>query len=124
MRAPNLRTQLVLVTGLVWVYSLGVGASHRKQSRAHERLEAAFQQGLTVLATLPRLRDELRRVDQNGDQFLLSGQASWLERREESLVRVRSALGELEAAAADPRARASVAEADRRLTAYLAERSP
>lgn len=124
MRSPNLRTQLVLASGLVWLYSLGVGASYWRQSRAHERLEAAFQQGLTVLATLPRLRDELRRVDQSGDQFLLSGQAVWLERREESLVRVRAALGELEAAAADPRARATVAEADRRLTAYLAERSP
>ena len=124
MRPPNLRTQLVLASGLVWVYSLGVGASYWRQSRAHARLESSFHQGLTVLSALPRLRDELRRVDQAGDQYLLSGQPSWLDRREESLSQVRSLLGELHSAASDDRDRATVAEADRRLTAYLAERSP
>ncbi len=124
MKTPNLRTQLVLVSGLVWVYSLGVGASYWKQSRAHVRLEAAFHQGLTVLSSLPRLRDELRRVDQAGDQYLLSGQPSWLERREESLAQVRALLRELDAGAADSRDRATISQADRRLTAYLAERSP
>jgi signal transduction histidine kinase len=124
MKTPNLRTQLVLASGLVWVYSLGVGASYWRQSRAHTRLETAFHQGLTVLSSLPRLRDELRRVDQAGDQYLLSGQAAQLERREESLALVRSLLGELDAAASDERERATIAEADRRLTAYLAERSP
>jgi signal transduction histidine kinase len=124
MKTPNLRTQLVLVSGLVWVYSLGVGASYWRQSRAHTRLEASFHQGLTVLSSLPRLRDELRRVDQNGDQYLLSGQPSWLERREESLEQVRTLLRELDASVSDERDRATIAEADRRLTSYLAERSP
>lgn len=124
MKTPNLRTQLVLASGLVWLYSLGVGASWWRQSRAHGRLEAAFHQGLTVLSALPRLRDELRRVDQSGDQYLLSGQPAWLERREESLDQVRAALRELEDSSSDPRDRATIAEADRRLTAYLAERSP
>ena len=124
MKSPNLRTQLVLVSGLVWVYSLGVGASYWRQNRSHARLETSFHQGLTVLAALPRLRDELRRVDQTGDQYLLSGKPVWLERREESLDQVRSLLRELDEAAADEHDRATVAEADRRLTAYLAERSP
>ncbi|MDD5301717.1 MAG: ATP-binding protein [Elusimicrobia bacterium] len=124
MKTPNLRTQLVLASGLVWVYSLGVGASYWRQSRAHARLETAFHQGLTVLSSLPRLRDELRRVDQNGDQYLLSGQPSWLERREEALDQVHALLRELDGAASDERDRATIAEADRRLTAYLAERSP
>ncbi len=124
MKTPNLRTQLVLVTGLVWVYSLGVGASYWQQSRAHARLESSFHQGLTILSSLPRLRDQLRQVDQAGDQYLLSGQLSWLDRRELSLAQVRALLGELDAAAPDARDRATIAEADRRLTAYLAERSP
>ena len=81
MKTPNLRTQLVLVSGLVWVYSLGVGASYWRESRAHARLEASFHQSLAVLASLPRLREELRRRDQNGDQYLLTGPA-WLARRE------------------------------------------
>ena len=53
MKTPNLRTQLVLASGLVWVYSLGVGASYWRQSRAHARLETSFHQGLTVLSSLP-----------------------------------------------------------------------
>lgn len=124
MKSPNLRTQLVLVSGLVWVYSLGVGASYWWQNRSHARLEASFHQSLIVLDSLPRLRDELRRVDQAGDKYLLSGQASWLERREDSLEQVRALLSELDAAASDEKARATIAEADSRLTAYLAERSP
>lgn len=124
MKSPGLRTQLVLVSGLVWLYSLGVGASYWGQSVAHARLEASFHQGLTMLSVMPRLRDELRAVDQAGDQYLLSGAPSWLDRREESLKQVRSLLEELAAAASDERERATVAEADRRLTAYLAERSP
>ncbi len=124
MKTPNLRTQLVLASGLVWVYSLGVGASYWRQSRAHARLEASFHQGLTVLSSLPRLRDALRRVDQAGGQYLLSGQPAWLERREESLEQVRSLLRELDAAVSDAPDRTLIAQADRRLTAYLAERSP
>ncbi len=124
MRTPGLRTQLVIVSGLVWLYSLGVGASYWGQSVAHARLEASFHQGLTMLSVMPRLRDELRAVDQSGDQYLLSGAPSWLDRREESLKQVRGLLEELAAAASDERERATVAEADRRLTAYLAERSP
>lgn len=76
MRSPGLRTQLVLVSGLVWLYSLGVGASYWGQSVAHARLEASFHQGLTMLSVMPRLRDELRAVDQAGDQYLLSGAPS------------------------------------------------
>jgi|CXWL01.1.fsa_nt_gi signal transduction histidine kinase len=124
MKSPNLRTKLVLVSGLVWVYSLGVGASYWWQNRSHARLEASFHQGLIVLDTLPRLRDELRRVDQAGDKYLLSGQASWLERREDYLEQVHALLQELDAAATEDKVRATVAEADRRLTSYLAERSP
>jgi two-component system sensor histidine kinase BaeS len=124
MKTPNLRTQLVLVSGLVWLYSLGVGASYWRESRAHARLEASFHRSLAMLSSLPRLRDELRRLDQNGDQYLLTGQPAWLARREKSLDSVRALLGELDAAAADERDRATIAEADRRLTAYLAERSP
>ncbi|UPT75665.1 MAG: ATP-binding protein [Elusimicrobiota bacterium] len=124
MRTPNLRTQLLLLTGLVWLYSLGFSAAYWRQNRAHARLESGFHQGLTVLSSLPRLRDQLRRVDQSGDQFLLSGQPSWLARRDEALEQVRGLLRELEAAASDERDLATTAEADRRLTAYLAERSP
>lgn len=123
MRSPTLRTQLVLAAGLVQLYSLGVGASYWLQDRAHQRLEASMQEGLTVLSSLPRLRDNLRALDQAGDQYLLTGQENWLERREELLARVRADLASL-GEGLEPGDGGLAAEADHRLTAYLAERSP
>lgn len=123
MRSPTLRTQLVLAAGLVQLYSLGVGASYWLQDRAHQRLEHSLQEGLTVLSSLPRLRDNLRALDQAGDQYLLTGQDSWLERREELLGRVRADLSSLSEGLA-PGDGGLAAEADVKLTAYLAERGP
>lgn len=124
MKPRSLRTQVVVAAGLVWLYSLGVGASYWVQSRAHARLERSFHGGLTVLSTLPRLRDSLRQLDQAGDQYLIGGQASSLERRDETVSLVRDLLTQLAADAEDDGERALAVEADRRLTAYLAERSP
>ena len=123
MRKLALRTQLVLVAGLVQLDSIGVGAAYWSQSRAHARLERSFHRGLTALASLPRLRDELAKVDLAGDQYLATGQASWLDRREEALARARALQAEL-AENAEEGDLKLLAESDRRLTAYLAERNP
>ncbi|HXT01100.1 MAG TPA: ATP-binding protein [Elusimicrobiota bacterium] len=121
MRAPNLRSQLVVVAGLFLVYSAGVGVSSWIESRAHARLEAQFHESLTVLSSLPNLRDGLHRVDQNTDQYLLTGQRSWLDRRDEALDQVRAIERELTAVLTEPGERVGVDEMDRRLTSYLAE---
>ncbi len=124
MKPLTLRTQLVMAAGLIQLYSLGVGGSFWIQQRAHARLEGSFQEGLAVLSSLPRLRDRLRALDQAGDQYLLTGQPSWLDSREEALGQVRAILEGLSSALRDPRDAGLAAEADRRLTAYLSERAP
>lgn len=123
MRSPTLRTQLVLAAGLVQLYSLGVGGSYWLQDRAHARLERALEEGLAVLSSLPRIRDHLRALDQAGDQYLLGGGDVWLQKREDILARVRSDLAGL-SERAEPGNAELLAQADARLTAYLAERAP
>lgn len=121
MKTPNLRSQLVVVAGLFLVYSAGVGVSSWIESRAHARLEAQFHESLTVLLSLPNLRDALHRVDQNTDQYLLTGQKSWLDRRDEALDQVRAIERDLSLVLTEPGERVGVDEMDRRLTSYLAE---
>lgn len=123
MRKLALRTQLVLVAGLVQLYGVGVGAAFWSQSRAHARLERSFHRGLTLLANLPRLRDELATVDRSGDQYLSTGRKDLLEKRDEALARARALQAEL-AEVADEDDAKLLAESDRRLTAYLARRNP
>ncbi|MDE2511936.1 MAG: hypothetical protein KGL74_12510 [Elusimicrobia bacterium] len=117
----NLRSQLIVVAGLFAVYSAGVGASFYLESRAHARLESQFHESLTVLSSLPRLRDQLRRVDQSTGQYLMTGQKSWLARRDESLDAVRAVERELSGVMSEPSEQALLDAMDGRLTAYLAE---
>jgi signal transduction histidine kinase len=121
MRAPGLRSQLIVVSGLFLVYAAGVGSSFWLESRAHARLETQFHESLTVLSTLPNLRDRLRRVDQTTGQYLLTGQRSWLDRRDESLDEIRSIERGMSEVLSAPGERESLDEMDRRLTAYRAE---
>jgi signal transduction histidine kinase len=123
MKTPNLRSQLVVVAGLFLLYAAGVGASFWLESRAHARLEAQFHESLTVLSSLPNLRDGIHRVGQATDQYLLTGQRSWLDRRDESLGKVRAIESDLSAVLAEPDEHGGVDEMDRRLTSYLAESS-
>ncbi|MFI5347663.1 MAG: ATP-binding protein [Elusimicrobiota bacterium] len=117
----NLRSQLVVVAGLFLLYASGVGASFYLESRSHARLEAQFHESLTVLSALPRLRDRLRRVDQATGQYLLTGQKSWLDRRDESLGDVRDVERMLSEVMSEPKELALLDAMDGRLTAYLAE---
>ncbi|MFI5361030.1 MAG: sensor histidine kinase [Elusimicrobiota bacterium] len=121
MKAPNLRSQLVVVAGLFLLYSAGVGVSFWMETRAHARLEAQFHESLTVLSSLPNLRDRLRSVEQSTDQYLSSGARAWLDRRDASLDEIRAIERALSAVLSAPGERAGIDEMDRRLTSYLAE---
>ncbi|HEX4048501.1 MAG TPA: hypothetical protein VH309_11730, partial [Elusimicrobiota bacterium] len=110
MKAPNLRSQLVVVAGIFLLYSAGVGASFWLESRAHARLEAQFHESLTVLSSLPDLRDDLHRVDQTTDQYLLTGQRAWLDKRDEALGSVRDLERELSAVLSEPGERIGIDE--------------
>ncbi len=123
MKAPNLPSQLAVVAGLFLLYSAGVGASFWLESRAQSRLLTQFHESLTVLSSLPNLRDGLHRVDQTTEQYLLTGSHSWLDRRDEALDKVRLIERELSAVLSEPGERVGIDEMDRRLTSYLAESS-
>ncbi len=120
MKSLDLRSQLIAVAGLVVLYSIGVGTAFRVEARAHARLDRQMRESLTVLSSLPRLRDRLRRVDQATVRYLLTGQRSWLDRREDALGEVRSIERDLAEVAGGDGA-SLIAQTDRRLTAYLAE---
>jgi signal transduction histidine kinase len=120
VKSPGFRTQLIAVAGLIFLYAVGVGASFRLQAREHARLDAQLRESLAVLSSLPNLRDRLRRIDEETSQFLLTGQRSWLDKREQSLDDVRAIERELQDVAGEDGRRA-IAEFDRLLTAYFAE---
>ncbi len=122
MKYPGLRSQLIAVAGLILLYALGVGTAFQLQARAHARLDSQLHESLAVLSSLPRLRDRLRRVDQTTVRFLLTGQRSWLERRDESLADARAVERSL-TDVVGPEGGALLDEMDRALTAYLAESS-
>lgn len=123
MKPLKLRSQLVIVAGLFLLYAAGVGASFWLEARAHARLQSQFHESLTVLSSLPRLRDRLRRVDQATGQYLLTGQRGWLDRREEAISDVRAIERELTDVMREADGRARVDDMDRKLTSYLAESS-
>ncbi len=121
MKGPQLRSQLAVVAGLFLLYAGGVGTAFVVQNAAHGRLEAQFHKSLEVLTTLPHLRDQLRRVDQTTDQYLATGQRSWLDRRNDALDEVNNVerhLGQFLTETAD---RALLDAMDKNLTTYLAE---
>ncbi|MDE1977571.1 MAG: hypothetical protein KGI84_09985, partial [Elusimicrobia bacterium] len=85
MRPVPLRAQLVVVLICVQVYAVGVGLSYWMQSRAQSRLRESFRRDLGALAELPRLRDDLRRLDDLGNQYLVTGNEAALDERADVL---------------------------------------
>jgi signal transduction histidine kinase len=123
MTAPKHRSQLAVVAGLFLLYAGGTGAAFVAQNRAHARLEAQLHESLSVLSTLPRLRERLQRVDQATEQYLLTGQRAWIDRRDEALDQVRATQRGLSGVLDDPEERAWLDAMDKDLTVYLAESS-
>ncbi len=123
MTAPRHRSQLAAVAGLFLLYGGGSGAAFLLQNRGHARLEAQFHESLAVLSTLPRLRDRLQRVDQATGRYLLTGQRSWIDRRDEALEEARAYQRELSDALDGAEERAWLDAMDKSLTGYLAESS-
>lgn len=122
MKSPDFRSQVAAVAGLIALYAAGAGTALALEARAHARLERQLHESLAVLSSLPRLRDRLRRIEHATDQYLATGQRSWLDQREQSLADLRGAARELADAAGDEDGPALDAM-DRDVTAYLAESS-
>lgn len=120
----TLRSQLAFVAGLFIFYAGGVGFEFRVRARAHERLESQLHRSLAVLTNLPRLRDQLRRVDQATGQYLLSGNRVSLDRRDEAVDQIRKLEQDLSPIMNNPSESALLDAMDQRLTSYLAQTSP
>lgn len=121
MKALPLRRQLAAVVVFLQLCSLGVGLAYWHQTRAHVRLEQSFQHDLAVLSRLPRLRDDLRRLDLWTDRFLVSGEEQALEKRGAALQEVRKVDRELAALPSEGRERETLTALDAVLASYVAE---
>lgn len=77
----RLRSQLTIVLLFMAVYTVVVAVSYLSVSRSQSDLEEAFQQDLMVLTRLPRLGDQLRQVELLTNQYLLTGNKSWVAAR-------------------------------------------
>ena len=80
MTVLRLRAQLLFIVAFLQLFALGVGLAYRLQIGAVDRLESSLEEDLAVLARLPRLRENLRRLDQLAKDYLTSGSMRRLRR--------------------------------------------
>jgi signal transduction histidine kinase len=123
MKTWTLRSQAVAVVAFLWLYTFGVGGAYWLQSLAHGKLEESFQHDLAILARLPRLRDGLRQLDQSTDRYLLTGQPSWLEKRQDALERVRETEGVLAGLRSEGEEDEILKKLHRQLASYLSQQN-
>lgn len=123
MKTLALRTQLLFVIFFIWLYSVCVGLSYWVQSQAHAKLEESFHQELSVLSQLPRLRDALRQLDLLTDNYLLTGNTRWLDKRQNILTATRRMEKDLPELLSADREREAFKDMDMQLSSYLAEQS-
>ncbi len=119
MTARTLRSQQVLLVGIAALAAAGFGAAYGMLAASRARLERAFQRDLSALTELPRLRDGLRRIDQATDEYLLSGDATWLAERRKALSDVRGVESRLSDLLAGAQERASLDGLDGQLALHL-----
>lgn len=122
MKAPRLRTQLVLVLVLLQLYAALAASAYWLLSRAHRRLEASFHSDLAVLASLPQLRQALAGLERSTDRYLLTGAPAALSERGRRAAEAASLLSDLKALLPEGEEQRLLASAERRLARYRAER--
>lgn len=91
----TLRTQFRVVVAMLGFYVLVAGGSFWMTSRAAAGLARSFERDLVVLNELPQLQSRLRQLDSLTDQYLLTGNQLWLEKRSLILQEVRASLAGL-----------------------------
>lgn len=121
MRLPGPRAQWLVASVLVPAFTLAAGTAFWMQARGHAELEAAFQRELGLLVQLPRLREDVRRLDEATDQYLQSGDRRRLDERRAALEDLRRLQAGLALAAAGPEERALTDRLGRELAAVLSE---
>ena len=121
MRHLKLRTQLGIVTAFLALYTCAVAVSYRVQLRAQAELERSFESDLRVLIRLPRLTDQLRHLGLLTSQYLLTGDARWLEERRSALRGVRRTMEDLSSLLVQPSERTLWESVYRQLSVYLSD---
>lgn len=116
-----MRLEWALASVLVPAFTLAAGTAFWLQERGHAELEASFQRELGMLVQLPRLREDVRRVEQATNQFLQGGGTRQLEVRRAALDDLRRLEAGLALAAEGPEEKALVDRLGRELAAVLSE---
>jgi signal transduction histidine kinase len=117
----RLRTQLPILIFFLTVYCAAVGVSYSLQSRAQSDLEAAFHEDLAVLTKLPRLGDELRHLELLTNEYLLTGNETWISDRLLLIADIRKTQAELSVLLVREGESNLWSDMDKRLSAYLAQ---
>ena len=115
------RARWLLASVLVPAFTLAAAGAFWLQARGHAELEAAFQRELGLLVLLPRLREDVRRLDDATGQYLQSGDRARLAERRSALDDVRRLEAALSRAADGPEEKALTDRLGRELAAVLSE---
>lgn len=115
------RVQWVLASILIPAFAIAAGVAFWVQARSHAELETAFQRELGLLVQLPRLREDVRRLEEATSRYLVSGDRRQLETRHGVLEDLRRLEAGLAQAADGPEEKALADRLGRELAAALSE---
>jgi signal transduction histidine kinase len=116
-----MRLEWLLASVLLPAFILLAAGAFWLQARSHGELEAAFQRELGLLVQLPRLREDVLRLEQATNQYLQTGGARPLAARRAVLSDLRRLEAGLALAAQGPEEKALVDRLGRELAGVLSE---
>ncbi|TBR22102.1 HAMP domain-containing histidine kinase [bacterium] len=121
MKPLGPRAQWLLASVLIPAFALFAAGAFWLQARSHAGLEAAFQRELGLLVQLPRLREDVRRLEEATNRYLVGGDRRQLDVRRRVLEDLRRLEAGLAAAAEGAEERALTDRLGRELAAVLSE---
>lgn len=121
MRKLTLGTQFLLVLVLLQLYFLGLGSVYWVYSNAQFRLNKATDEDLAIAVQLPRLHGDLLNLHMRTARYLLTGNTSWLQKREQTLDRIRGIQRELSVFHLNSKEQGPINDLYHGLSSYLIE---
>jgi signal transduction histidine kinase len=121
MKTLTLRTQILLLLGVLQLYFLSLGLVYWVQSNTQLSLKQSFDEDLTIVVKLPHLRADLIDLHMLTNRYLLTGNKSWLIRRNRTLKQIWEIQQELSMVRLDPEERDKIQEMYKQLQGYLAD---
>lgn len=120
LRALTLRTQYLLIVAFLAMFALGASLAHFQRSRAQADLAISLQRDIAVATKLPRLKNQLRRLDLSTAQYLETGDPMWLEQHESVLAELQRTQQDLFKLFPNRRERRILDQLDRQLADHFA----